>query len=97
MKQCYLFGTARLARVDGLSGAAKTGTAQKGRIELAWTVAFAPVETPRIAVAVVLEGDENMKFGGGANAAPVVQAILEAWKTRSERPPPAAPVNFRME
>ncbi len=97
MKECYYIGTAKLAKVDDLSGAAKTGTAQKGRIELAWTVAFAPAENPRIAVAVVLEGDENMKFGGGTNAAPVVKDILQAWKDKSERPPPAAPVNLRLD
>jgi len=96
MKQCYLFGTGRLAKVDGLSGAAKSGTAQKGRIELAWLVAFAPVENPRIAVAVMLEGDEDQNFGGGTNAGPVVAAILQAWKDKSERPP-VVPVNFKME
>ena len=95
MRQCYQVGTARFARVDGLSGAAKTGTAQKGRIELAWTIAFAPLENPQIAVAVVLEGAEDVNFGGGANAAPVAQAILAAWKTKSERPPEQA-VNFKV-
>ena len=95
MRQCYQVGTARFARVEGLSGAAKTGTAQKGRIELAWTIAFAPLENPQIAVAVVLEGAEDVNFGGGANAAPVAQAILAAWKTKSERPPEQA-VNFKV-
>lgn len=96
MRNCYAIGSARLARVDGLSGAAKTGTAQKGRIELAWTVAFAPVEDPQIAIAVVLEGDEGERYGGGANAAPVVHAILEAWKEKRDRPA-AKPVNFQMQ
>ncbi|MSU46218.1 MAG: peptidoglycan glycosyltransferase [Lacunisphaera sp.] len=96
MAQCYAVGTGRFARVEGLSGAAKSGTAQKGRIDLAWLVAFAPLENPQIAVAVVLEGaldDDN--FGGGTYAAPVVKAILEAWQTKSERPP-VKPVNFKV-
>lgn len=86
MKQCYQIGTARFARVEGLSGAAKTGTAQKKPIELAWTIAFAPLEDPQIAIAVVLEGAEDVAFGGGVNAAPVAKAILEAWKAKRERP-----------
>lgn len=96
MKQCYQFGTGRLAKVEDLSGAAKSGTAQKGRIELAWLVAFAPVEAPRIAVVVVLEGEEDQNFGGGVHAGPVVQSILQAWKDKAERPP-VKPVNFKME
>jgi penicillin-binding protein 2 len=94
--QCYQIGTGRFARVEGLSGAAKTGTAQKGRIELAWTIAFAPLEDPRIAVAVVLEGAEDMDFGGGVNAAPVAKAILEAWKAKRDRPPEEK-IDFRMK
>ena len=97
MEQCYQFGSGRLARVDGLRGAAKSGTAQKGRIDLAWLVAFAPVENPQIAVAVVLEGaiDDN-SFGGGTYAAPIVHAILQAWKDKQDRPP-AKPVNFSLQ
>ncbi len=94
MEQCYQFGTGRLARVDGLRGAAKTGTAQKGKIDLAWLVAFAPVENPQIAIAVVLEGDEGENFHGGTYAGPVVQAILQKWKDKRDNPP-AKPVNFQ--
>ncbi|HKB57919.1 MAG TPA: penicillin-binding protein 2 [Lacunisphaera sp.] len=97
MAQCYGIGTGRFARVDGLSGAAKSGTAQKGRIDLAWLVAFAPLENPQIAVAVVLEGavDDN-NFGGGTYAAPVVHSILEAWKGKNDRPP-VKRVNFKVD
>ena len=86
MEQCYQIGTGRFSKVEGLRGAAKSGTAQKGRIELAWLIAFAPLEDPQIAVAVVLEGAEDVSFGGGTNAAPVVKAILEAWKEKKEHP-----------
>lgn len=97
LKQCYAIGTGRLARVDGLSGAAKSGTAQKGRIEVAWLVAFAPVENPQIAIAVALEGDEGENFGGGAYAGPVAHAILQAWKDKQDRPAPAKPANFSLQ
>lgn len=96
MNQSYRLGTGKLARVDGLDGGAKTGTAQKGRIELAWTIAFAPLENPQIAIAVVLEGAVDVNFGGGANAAPVANAILAAWKAKRERPPEQQ-VDFKMK
>ncbi|MEA4883443.1 MAG: penicillin-binding transpeptidase domain-containing protein [Clostridia bacterium] len=66
-------GTARAA-LGGLDAAGKTGTAQTGRIGAdgetlynAWFVGFAPVETARIALAVLVEGPES----GGDAAAPI--------------------------
>jgi len=83
--QGYQIGTGRLARVEGVTAGTKTGTAQKGRIELAWMVAFAPLERPQIAIAVVLEGQEpDGDFGGGVHASPVVKAILETWKAKRD-------------
>lgn len=85
LAQCYQIGTGKLARVDGLTAGAKTGTAQKGRIELAWTVAFAPFEDPQIAVAVVMEGQvADADYGGGIHASPVVHAILATWKAKRD-------------
>lgn len=78
-------GTGRLVTQGldpSLTVAAKTGTAQikNNTANLAWTVAFAPVETPRIALAVLVEGhDGNKSFGGGANAGPIANAILSEW------------------
>jgi penicillin-binding protein 2 len=96
LQQCYRFGTARLAQVEGLDGAAKTGTAQKGRIDLAWMVAFAPVQNPQIAIAVVMEGTEpDVSYHGALYAAPVIKSILQVWKDKSERPP-AQPVSFKV-
>jgi penicillin-binding protein A len=70
-------GTGVAAALDGISVAGKTGTAETGRGGLndAWFVAFAPVEAPRIALAVVLE--DTTGFGGTA-AAPIARRVLEA-------------------
>ena len=97
LESCYQIGTGRLAKVEGLTGAAKSGTAQKGRIEIAWLVCFAPLENPQIAVAIALEGGEDENFGGGVFSGPVAKAILQAWKEKRERPPAQAPVNFKVE
>jgi penicillin-binding protein 2 len=97
LRRCYELGTARLSKVDGLTGAAKTGTAQKGRINLAWLVCFAPAENPQIAIAVVLEGDEGENYHGGTFAAPVVHAILQAWKDQRDRPAAPPPLSLKVE
>jgi penicillin-binding protein 2 len=53
-------------------------------------IAFAPVDNPRIAMAVVMESTEpDANYGGGLHAAPVVQAVMQAWKEKSERMPGA--------
>ncbi len=86
MAEGYQFGTGRLAKVDGVSAGTKSGTAQKGRIELGWMVALAPIERPEIAIAVCLEGQElDGDFGGGLHAGPVVRAILEKWHAKREQ------------
>ncbi|MDR1497666.1 MAG: hypothetical protein LBS59_04545 [Puniceicoccales bacterium] len=78
-------GTGRLVTqglASSLHVAAKTGTAQikNNTANLAWTVAFAPIEKPKIAIAVLIEGiDGNRSFGGGANAAPVANVVLAEW------------------
>ncbi len=81
-------GTARVARLSGVEVCGKTGTAQvvgrrKGDGEAkrlvpahfrahAWFVAYAPAETPEIAVAVIIENGEH---GSGA-AAPIAREII---------------------
>lgn len=78
-------GTARSAALEGVRVAAKTGTAQtgaEGDETLAWTVAFAPADTPRIAVAVVVEGTgAGSGETGGRVAAPIVRQVLQAHRT----------------
>lgn len=77
-------GSSKRIGVENLSIAAKTGTAEVakdgGKIELAWIVAFAPVENPQVALAVIIEGQElNTNFFGGVHAAPIAHAMLEAY------------------
>ncbi|MFP4358945.1 MAG: penicillin-binding protein 2 [Puniceicoccaceae bacterium] len=91
-------GTARRARIDGLSVAGKTGTAQVfpgGRaLTLAWFIGFAPVEDPRIAVAVMIEGvTEADGFHGGTTAAPVAREVFEAWRRSTDHQEPVQPID----
>lgn len=78
-------GTATAAAIPGVKVAAKTGTAQTGEAGLgvlAWTVAFAPADAPRIAVAVVVEGSgEGSNETGGKVAAPMVRQVLQAHRS----------------
>jgi penicillin-binding protein 2 len=83
-------------RVSGLRIAGKTGTAQKataqGTLNFAWFVGFVPVENPRIAVAVIVEGDTpGEDVAGGRYAAPVAGAIFKAWADKTGLYPPAVP------
>jgi penicillin-binding protein 2 len=67
-------GTAWRARVAGLSVAGKTGTAQNPHGEdHAAFVCFAPVESPQIAIAIVVENGGE----GGLTAAPIARRMLE--------------------
>ncbi len=104
MREAVVSGTAWRARVPGFGVAGKTGTAQVASasrvaaenedrpFELrthAWFVGLAPIDDPAIAVAVVVEHGG----AGGAAAAPIGRAILEAFRDRGyvedERATPA--------
>ena len=74
-------GTGTAAAIPGVTVAGKTGTAQTGTGKTDdWFVAFAPAQNPQIAVAAVLpdQGGSN-EFTGGAIAAPIVKAVIEAY------------------
>ena len=85
MRQAGERGTARLAGNPQMPVAGKTGTAQvrkDGRpTTLAWFVGYAPVENPRIAVAVLIEGVPNseVEYGGGSTAAPIAKAVFQKY------------------
>ena len=92
-------GTGGRSRVQGVSVAGKTGTAQVvglqhsegleddeipiAQRDHAWFVAFAPVEDPEIAVVVLVEHGGH----GGSAAAPIARRILEAYFTQDVAPP----------
>ncbi len=97
-------GTGRRARVEGVTVAGKTSTAQVVSLkktsnskatrmqwqEHAMFAAFSPVENAEIVVAVVSENDPV--GGGGVAAAPVAQKILQAYWDRKRKASP--PLNF---
>jgi len=84
-------GTGRVAKLDDVLVAGKTGTAQVVRLKQyrhlkekdipykyrdhAWFTCFAPADKPEIAVTVLVEHGLH----GGSGAGPVARAILEAY------------------
>lgn len=75
-------GTAQAMAIPGVTVAAKTGTAQLGTeppASHAWVIGFAPAEDPRVAVAVIVEGQPGAsEQTGGRVAAPIARAVIEA-------------------
>jgi len=80
-------GTASRLKVPGFSVGGKTGTAQLGTDPArshAWIIGYAGPdgEPASIAVAVIVEGQEGAsEQTGGRVAAPIAQAVLEAYLT----------------
>jgi cell division protein FtsI (penicillin-binding protein 3) len=77
-------GTAPKAQAIGYSVGGKTGTAHKqegkGYAEKkyrAWFVGMAPVDKPRIVVAVMVDEPNNGKYYGGDVAAPVFSEVVQ--------------------
>jgi peptidoglycan glycosyltransferase len=70
------------ARIDGVSVAGKTGTAQNGSTQpySLWFTGFAPANNPQYAVAVVVEngGGQGQSGSGNSIAAPIARQVLEA-------------------
>jgi peptidoglycan glycosyltransferase len=73
-------GTGTSAALSGVRVAGKTGTAEVGanrEFTQPWFICFAPVENPRLAVAVTLERQPPGSQGGTV-AAPIAKSVLEA-------------------
>jgi penicillin-binding protein A len=71
-------GTGTAAALSGVRVAGKTGTAEVGanrEFTQPWFICFAPVENPRIAIAVTVERTTGQ---GGTVAAPIAKSVLEA-------------------
>jgi penicillin-binding protein 2 len=67
-------GTAKEARMDSIVVCGKTGTAQNSRgTDHAWFVCFAPMDDPKIAIAVLVEEGGF----GGVTAAPIARKMME--------------------
>lgn len=74
-------GTARLARIEGVSVCGKTGTVENyiGGIKQknhSVFIAFAPMDNPTIAISVFIE---NAGGGGGTWAAPIASLMIEQY------------------
>jgi penicillin-binding protein A len=76
--------TQQKGAIAGVQIASKTGTAEHGTDPRntpphAWYIAFAPAQTPKVAVAVLVEdGADRLSATGGALAAPIGRAVIEA-------------------
>jgi peptidoglycan glycosyltransferase len=70
-------GTGTNAAIPGVSVAGKTGTAETGRagVNTVAFIGFAPVEKPRVAVAVFVEAQHST---GGETAAPIAKQVMQA-------------------
>jgi peptidoglycan glycosyltransferase len=71
-------GTGTAAALSGVRVAGKTGTAEVGanrEFTQPWFIGFAPVENPRIALAVTVERTTGQ---GGTVAAPIAKSVFEA-------------------
>ena len=74
-------GAAGGARIEGVTVAGKTGTAENDdRPYTLWFTGFAPAEDPEIAIAVVVEdgGGQGQTGSGDEIAAPIAKQVMEA-------------------
>ena len=80
----------RTVSMSGKTGSAQSGT---GGADHAWFIAFAPSDTPSVAVAVLVEHGMH----GASAAAPVAKAVVQTMFNKEEKeiksarqaPPPA--------
>ena len=82
MRKVVTDGTASKLQTDDYAAAGKTGSAEysdSGSIKTyAWFTGFAPLESPQLAVCVLVEDGET----GGRTAAPIARAAFDYWLNR---------------
>jgi peptidoglycan glycosyltransferase len=81
-------GTAAPAAIPGIQVAGKTGTAQSGLTQAngeevppyAWFVGFAPANSPKVAVAVMIQHVDRAtdEIHGGTLGGPIARSVMEA-------------------
>ena len=75
-------GTGSAGAISGVEVGGKTGTAQSDpkRKPFAWFTSFAPVDDPKVAVAVIVEDADipREEIAGGRVAAPIARAAMQA-------------------
>ena len=75
-------GTGQAAQIEGVTVAGKTGTAETapGEPPTVWFTGFAPLDDPRVAVAVVVDrgGSGGEDATGGSVAAPIARRVMQA-------------------
>jgi peptidoglycan glycosyltransferase len=77
MAQVVKEGTGTAAALQGIDVAGKTGTAEVDRPcgpNQLWFIAFAPVQSPRVAIAATVECGTGF---GGTVAAPIAKAVMQ--------------------
>jgi cell division protein FtsI/penicillin-binding protein 2 len=94
-------GTGTKAKVEGITVAGKTGTAQKSENgkyaegkHVASFIGFLPAEAPKWVIAVVVDEPRGASYFGGDVAAPLFREIAQkilALPTAGQEAPPAAP------
>jgi peptidoglycan glycosyltransferase len=73
-------GTGVGAALEGIEVAGKTGTAELNiaqRINQPWFIGFAPLDSPKVAIAVTLENVQGPQSQGGLVAAPIAKQVLQ--------------------
>ena len=87
-------GTAYWTRIDGITSAGKTGTAQNPHGDHhAWYTAYAPADEPEIAMVVLIENAGH----GGEIAAPIVRDFFKEYFLPPDVARQAEPVREAVE
>jgi penicillin-binding protein 2 len=76
MEDVFKIGTAKESRLNGIRIAGKTGTAENPHgQDHSIFIAFAPIDSPKIAIAVIIENG----YWGSRWAAPIASLMIEKY------------------